>query len=217
MPAMKNIILLVAIFLSFTLQAGREYTYERFPFGDEAKRPSPKVYLPTNISEKDSWPLVISLHGFYSTAIFQNAFFNAKKLVTKKGFILVVPYGQKNYLGARFWNASDYCCDFFNQKIDDIKHLKDLISSLKNKYPVGKVFLVGHSNGGFLAHRFACEEDNDISGIVSISGAGVINPASCNPKKGVSILQVHGTKDKVIKFDGRKGKYPSKFRLVMGP
>ncbi len=213
---MKIGLLIISLIITPSLQANRNFDYERFSLNEFKKRPGAKVYLPKNLNEKKSWPLVISLHGFFSSPNFQNVYFRAKRLVTKKGFILVVPYGIRNYFGGRFWNATDYCCDFYNQKVDDLGHLKKLIGSLKNHYPVDpdKVFLVGHSNGGFLAHRFACESGEEISGIVSISGAGPLNPMDCKSKKPISILQIHGTRDKVIPFEGREDAFPGAFETI---
>lgn len=207
---MKFLWIVIALFLSLSVQASGKFDFEFFSLEELKKNRKAKVYLPKNLNEKRSWPVIISLHGYFSSPNFQNLYFRAKKLVTKKGFILVVPYGSRSLLGGRYWNTEGYCCDFFKQKADDLGFLKKLISSIKTEYPVDpeKVFLVGHSNGGFLAHHYACEGGEDISGIVSISGTGPLNFQNCIPSKPISVLQIHGTKDKIIPFDGEKGKFP---------
>jgi polyhydroxybutyrate depolymerase len=61
------------------------------------------------------------------------------------------------------------------------------------------VYLVGFSNGGFLAHRLACEHAGKVAAIVSIGGGA---PEVCEPKAPVSVLAVHGVDDKIVPFAG---------------
>lgn len=170
------------------------------------------IQIPTDLKEKAKWPLVISIHGFLSNPKIQGKIFPAGKFVDEKGFILITPYGLRNAVGIRYWNASEKCCDIFKQKPDDISYLKKLIDKAKKEYPVDpdKVFLVGHSNGGFLAYRFACEAADYISGIVSIAGANSFVETNCKPSRPLSILQIHGENDRIIKYTGniRRG-FPS--------
>ncbi len=167
-------------------------------------RKSATVYLPTDFTHKKEWPLVISLHGFMSNPKIQEKIFPAKSFIDKKGFVLITPFGKRNYIGLRFWNASEKCCDIFNQNPDDISYLKELIIQSQKKFSIDpkRVFLVGHSNGGFLAYKFACEASEFISGIVSIAGSNVFEEFNCKPSKPISILQVHGKNDRIIKYDG---------------
>jgi len=175
------------------------------------------VNLPKDLKDKAKWPLVISIHGFLSNPKIQRKIFPADKLVDEKGFILITPFGLRNAVGIRYWNASKECCDIFKQNPDDISYLKKLINTAKKQYPIDaeRVFLVGHSNGGFLAYRFACEAADYISGIVSIAGANSFDEIKCNPSRPVTVLQIHGKNDKIIKYTGnnRRG-FPSALESI---
>lgn len=176
------------------------------------------VNLPTDLSKKSKWPLVISIHGFLSKPKIQGKIFPANQFVDKKGFILITPFGLRNPVGIRYWNASDKCCDIFKQKPDDVGYLKNLINKAKEEYPIDpeKIFLVGHSNGGFLAYRFACEAADYISGIVSIAGTNSFDETNCKPSRPVSILQIHGRNDRVIKYYGSaKMGFPSALESII--
>lgn len=206
---MKNLFFLLVLLFSLT------------SFGDTISgltvegRRAAKIYLPKDLNAKDKWPLIISLHGFLSNPKIQNKIFPASNFVDSKGFILVTPYGKRNAVGIRYWNASEACCDLFHQNPDDIGYLKKLIAKVKENYSIGDVFLVGHSNGGFLAYRFACEASDLISGIVSISGVNNFDQISCHPSKAISILQIHGTSDRVIKYEGNtKRNIPSALQSI---
>ncbi|MFI5391323.1 MAG: alpha/beta hydrolase family esterase [Bacteriovoracales bacterium] len=179
---------------------------------------SATVYLPTDFAHKKDLPLVISLHGVMSNPKIQEKIFPAKNLIDKKGFILITPFGKRNYVGLRFWNASEQCCDFFKQNPDDISYLRELIIKALKKFSIDpkKVFLVGHSNGGILAYRFACEASDLISGIVSIAGPNVFEEINCNPSKPISILHIHGKNDRIIKYDGNlKRGFPSALDSIL--
>src|SRR5262249_34359239 len=65
-----------------------------------------------------------------------------------------------------------------------------------------RVFVVGHSNGGFMAYRMACDHADQIAAIVSFEAAMFADTSRCMPKQPVSVLEIHGTSDTSIPFDG---------------
>ena len=65
-----------------------------------------------------------------------------------------------------------------------------------------RVYVVGFSNGGFMSYRLACDHADRIAAIVSISGATYADPDRCAPSEPVAVLEVHGTDDRTIPYDG---------------
>ena len=65
-----------------------------------------------------------------------------------------------------------------------------------------RIFVLGHSNGGFMAHRLACDLSPRVAAIVSLAGAVWNDPARCQPVTPVAILEVHGDADQTILYDG---------------
>jgi polyhydroxybutyrate depolymerase len=106
-------------------------------------------------------------------------------------------------MGQHFWNATDACCAF-GQTVDDVAYLTAVIHDMQARFTVDpkRIFLVGHSNGGFMAHRMACDRSDLIAGIVSLAGAVWADTAKCTPTSKINVLQVHGTLDAVIKYGG---------------
>ncbi|MBA3539841.1 MAG: hypothetical protein H0T79_09445, partial [Deltaproteobacteria bacterium] len=102
-------------------------------------------------------------------------------------------------------NADEACCDFGNTGVDDVGYLGGLIDEVKAAYPVGDVFVVGHSNGGYMAYRMACERADAISAIISLAGNAATTPANCQPSQPVSVLHLHGTADATVPFAGTAG------------
>lgn len=148
-------------------------------------------------------PLVVLLHGYTGTAANQDAYFRLSQLAQQRTFLLALPNGTTNAQGQQFWNATDACCGF-GATVDDVAYLTAVIDDVKARYAVDgkRVFLVGHSNGGFMSHRLACERASRIAGLVSLAGATWQDASRCAPSEPVSVLQVHGTADAVIRYDG---------------
>tara|TARA_B100000029_G_scaffold43608_1_gene40392 strand:- start:172 stop:1062 length:891 start_codon:yes stop_codon:yes gene_type:complete len=118
--------------------------------------------------------------------------------------MLVLPDGMKNPDGNQYWNATDACCDFYQSGVDDVAYLSGVIEEAIEAFNIDtkRVFLVGHSNGGYMAHRLACERSDLIAGIVSLAGSTWYDEAKCGNPDPVAVLQVHGTWDTTIRYWG---------------
>lgn len=162
------------------------------------------LYRPTDADPEAPLPLVLSLHGFTGNANEHENYFKLRNQVDSKQFLLCVPNGIANFQGDRFWNATDACCDYFLQRPDDSGYLRDLIGTIMVDHLVDplSIHVVGHSNGGFMSYRMACENADLIASIASLAGATFSNPSVCSPSEPVHVLQIHGTADDVINFDG---------------
>lgn len=147
--------------------------------------------------------LVVALHGYTSNTQEVFDFFGLPEIADQRGLLVALPEGSQNRQGDRFWNASHACCDFYGVGIDDSTYITEVIQAVDEGYAVdpGRVFVVGHSNGGFMAHRMACEHPDLIAAVASVSGAMDIEP-DCEPSRAVSVLQVHGDADETVLFDG---------------
>lgn len=171
--------------------------------GVAAGRPA-DVRVPTDYDPNTEYPLVVLLHGYAASGGIQNLYFGLSNQVTALGFILVIPDGTPSSSGARFWNATDACCNFEDQPVDDVAYLRGLIEEAQENYRIDprRVYLFGHSNGGFMSHRMACEAPDVITAIASLAGSTYLDPADCDSDTPVSMLQIHGTADDVILYDG---------------
>lgn len=171
--------------------------------GTAWERPA-AVHVPASYTAREAWPLVILLHGFRASGFVQDSYLGFSNLVDDRGFILIIPDGTENPEGQRFWNATEACCDFYGEAPDDAGYLLHLIDQAQERYNVnaGQVFLAGHSNGGFMAHRMACDHADRITGIMSLAGSTFINEDRCNNSEPVAMLQVHGTADSTIPYEG---------------
>jgi polyhydroxybutyrate depolymerase len=175
--------------------------------GDE--RPA-EVDIPTNYDPTLPHPLVMVLHGFGADGFVETAYLQLFDFVDEKQFVLIYPDGTLNDQDQRFWNGTPACCDF-NDSVDDVGYLSGLIEEAEQTYNIDpkRVYLIGHSNGGFMSFRMACEASELITAIVSLAGSTFDDPADCAPATApVSVLAIHGTADATIPYDGLPNLYP---------
>ena len=142
------------------------------------------------------------------------------ELADRYGFLFIAPDGNKEPGGDenRFWNATPACCDFFQTEVDDSGYVLGIIDKIKSDYNVdaNRVFLIGHSNGGFMSYRAAYEHSNTIAAIASLAGANHIEAREA-PDSPVHVLQIHGTADGTIAYEGDEiqgNNYPSALETV---
>jgi polyhydroxybutyrate depolymerase len=162
-----------------------------------------QVKVPTGVQPGQALPLVVLLHGYSADASLQDTYFKLSQAGEAKKFLVALPNGTFDSNGKRFWNATDACCGFGAQ-VDDVAYLTAVINDVKRRFTVDpkRVFLVGHSNGGFMSHRMACERSDMIAGIVTLAGVNWKDESKCTPTSPVSVLHIHGTADATIAYNG---------------
>jgi polyhydroxybutyrate depolymerase len=161
------------------------------------------VHVPSYFDPAKAWPAIVVLHGYGASGLLQSAYLGLYDSVESHGHILIAPDGTQNTDGYPFWNAGPACCDFENSHVDDVGYISGLIREALERLPIdpARVSLIGHSNGGFMALRMACDEAGLLSGIVSIAGS-MPESLACTPARPVSVLLVHGTRDTSIDYEG---------------
>jgi polyhydroxybutyrate depolymerase len=171
------------------------------------------VFVPSGYDAATPAPLVILLHGYGASGDLQELYFKLQPEAEARGFLYVHPDGSVDLLNQQFWNGTDACCDA-TQAVDDSGYLTHIIDEVSAGYNVDqkRIYLVGHSNGGFMSYRMACDHADRIAAIVSLAGATWLDTTRCAPSEPVNILELHGTDDHTIQYDGGGtpvGRYPS--------
>lgn len=171
------------------------------------------VIVPDGLSS-DPAPLVVVLHGYSGAADVQQQYFRFQDEAAARGAILAYPDGTPDRRDLQFWNATDACCNFFGADVDDVAYLTAVVDHVRSLHAIDpqRIYLAGHSNGGFMSYRLACERADLFAAVVSLAGATFVDADDCAPSEPVSIAQVHGTLDEVIAYDGGDiigNEYPS--------
>ena len=161
------------------------------------------LYVPAIYDGANAVPLVINLHGYGSNAAQQNFYGNFKNLADVDNFLVVLPDGTKDLSGTPYWNSFAG-----GGSVDDVAFISGLIDTLSQNYNIDptKIFSTGMSNGGFMSYRLACELNNRISKIASVTGSmNTTLQGTCSPGAPIPVMQIHGTNDPTVSYNGSFG------------
>lgn len=147
-------------------------------------------------------PLLVALHGRFGSGSSMIKQTKLDLLADTKGFIVVFPDGFK-----RSWADGRGNTPADENQINDIAFIESMVKRLIAEGSVNpkKVFLVGHSNGGFMAQRIAAEKPELWKGVVSVAAQVSVftlkrkSNLKTNP---VSIGIIAGTDDPLVPFSG---------------
>lgn len=180
-----------------------------------------RLVEPQGVERGTPAPLILVLHGYGQGADYDPL--GLKLLADGEGVVLAYAEGTVDGVGRRFWNASEACCNFFAQPVDDVAYLSAVIDDVMRRRAIDprRVYVAGFSNGAFMAQRLACELPERIAGIVAVSGVNAAAPGECEPSRTVAVLHVHGDADPVVHYlGGRLGSgtvaYPSVMASMEG-
>lgn len=148
------------------------------------------------------YPLVLILHGYSANGFLQEAYFGLNDLAARGDAFVLAPDGLIDSMGNQFWNADSTCCDFDHQNPDDVGYLGGLVDDVMAAWPIDpkRVRVIGHSNGGYMAYRLACDRADVVTSIAVLAGDAVSVP--CAPAEPVHVLHIHGTADTTVPFAG---------------
>ncbi len=148
------------------------------------------------------------LHPYRLNAGIFDKVWGLSKRVTEEQFVLVLPEGSKNEEGNRFWNATPECCNFYESTVNDVSYLRALIEEATSTYAIekGNIALFGHSNGGYMSYRVACEAPDLIDRIVVLAGSVSLDENDCVGTSPVSVVHIHGTVGAVASIERWRAK-----------
>lgn len=158
------------------------------------------LHLPSADDGARSWPLALVFHGRLGTAEGMERLTGFSDLADAEGFVAAYPEG----IG-RSWNAGHGAGEAAIRDIDDVGFVDSLITVLAEEYGIDRrrVVAAGMSAGASLVHRLACEIPDRIPAVAAVAGTIASSVAdACAPAFPVSILQIHGTADPIVTWEG---------------
>jgi polyhydroxybutyrate depolymerase len=157
------------------------------------------IYVPAIYDENTAVPLVINIHGLGSNANEQMVYGNFTAIADTANFIVVHPNGTEDGQGQTFWNS------FSSLGVDDVGFISAMIDHVSSQYNIDEncIYSTGMSNGGFMSYYLACNLSERIAAIASVTGSMVIGlPESCNAQHPTPVMEIHGTSDGVVPYNG---------------
>lgn len=162
-----------------------------------------EVYAPEGWTGEEPLPVLVALHGYSASAFFVDGIFHHSDALAVRDHILVLPEGTTDPEGFQFWNATPRCCDNHDSGVDDVGYLTGLLDELESSVAVDtdRVYFTGHSNGGYMSYRMACEIPERIAGVAPMAGGVFADPELCAVGDPVPVLHVHGTTDDRVPYE----------------
>ncbi|MGQ0840869.1 extracellular catalytic domain type 1 short-chain-length polyhydroxyalkanoate depolymerase [Actinokineospora sp.] len=156
-----------------------------------------RIHRPAGLA--DPAPLVVVLHGGFGDPDQVARSTGWDERADAAGFLAVYPEGRD-----RAWSVGGGCCGSPGRDgTDDVAFVTAVVDQVAAAVPVdrARIYATGISNGGMLAYRLAC--DTDV--FAAIGPVAATRLGECRDPAPVSVLAVHGSADRNVRFDGGVG------------
>lgn len=159
------------------------------------------IHVPATMSTDRRVPAVLVFHGGGGAPEQMIGSTRFDELGDRYGFVSVYPTG---YLHS--WNdgrGADSKAGAHG--IDDVAFVSALIDRIvaQNNVDPKRVYATGMSNGGMFSQRLGCQLSTKLAGIAPVAGTQpAANVAGCKPRKPMPVLEIHGTADAVVPYEG---------------
>lgn len=139
-------------------------------------------------------PLVLALHGSASNGAFMERYSGLSAVADRAGFVAVYPSS------AGAWNSDGSRPG----APDDVGFVSDLLDVVSSRTCIDgrRVYATGVSSGASMTARLGCDLSGRIAAIAPVAGNYAGLPA-CRPDRPVSVLEIHGTGDRIVPYGGR--------------
>lgn len=158
------------------------------------------LHVPAGLSGPQV-PLLLDLHGGGGNGQAYEFITGWSKYAdAKKNFIVAYP----NSMGYGFWN--------YGEGSYEVEYLRDVVDHIAATYCIDpkRVFVDGHSNGGLMADRLACDAADKFAAFAPYAGSSAqasIQPTGsggCSPSRPVPIAFFHGDSDSAAPISYQK-------------
>jgi polyhydroxybutyrate depolymerase len=155
-----------------------------------------RLYIPDGVASPA--PLVVMLHGGFGSGEQAERSYGWDQLADAAKFAVAYPDGV-----GRAWNVNGCCGRPARQNIDDVGFISDVVRDVAANVAVDpdRVYATGISNGGMMAYTLACH--TDLFAAIGPDAATQLDP--CGSPHPTSVVHVHGTADRMIRYDGEPG------------
>ena len=188
-----------ALFAPAAAQAPARYDdAEIYSLDHDGARRLFALYAPRGLPQDRPAPLIIALHGRFSSAKALHAMSGLAAVADARGAVLAYPQS----IGG-FWNDGGHeALGRTEAAADDVGFIEAMIAELAQARAIDRdrIYVVGYDNGALLGHRLACQSNLRPAGFAAVGALmWSFAPQACTP---VPTLIVHGRRDPLYELDG---------------
>ncbi len=173
------------------------------------------LHLPTGYQADSSVAVVLDFHGHGGTASQQEHRSGMSLLSNQQGFITVYPQGVVGPDGLTGWATGAR----ESPRVNDVLFVSDLLNHLQALFCIDphRIYATGFSNGGGMTNVLACTLAWRLAAFAPVSGSYPPYPGGCHPARPVPLLEIHGTADPTVPYNGSaKKRYPPVLAWLQG-
>jgi len=169
------------------------------------------VHIPEGYDPGKKYPLVVVIHGAFSTAAKMEQETGFSTLADQEGFVVVYPNGMGIFGLLQHWNAGHCCGKAAKDNLDDVAFIRECIEQVAEKLNIDRkrIYLTGFSNGGMLVYTYVAANSSRVAAFAALGAAvgGRDSPEKefwlpQSPESPVPALIIHGSDDQAIPVQG---------------
>ncbi|HET8630664.1 MAG TPA: PHB depolymerase family esterase [Thermomicrobiales bacterium] len=171
------------------------------PARSRGRRERPyRVHVPTTYQSARPLPAVLVFHGHGGTAAAMEETTGFSRLADREDFLAVYLQALPDAHGYPFWDSAERG-DF---GVDDLQYVTNVLDAMQRTWCVAprQIYATGFSNGGGMVGLLACRMANRFAAFAPVSGSFPDAPGGCHPARPAPILDIHGTADRIVPYDG---------------
>jgi poly(3-hydroxybutyrate) depolymerase len=170
-----------------------------WPLEFAGRRRSYLIHVPTGYDGRTPAAMVLNIHGLTQSGPVQQLASQLDSVSDQHGFVVVYPSSDS---GA--WNAGA-CCDVTGP--DDVQFMREVVADVSQRVCIDprRIYATGMSNGALMSHRLACDAADIFAAVAPVAGVLPIPDAACQPARPIPVLQIHGSNDELVDYDGEGG------------
>jgi polyhydroxybutyrate depolymerase len=160
-----------------------------------------RLHVPAGYDAGRPIPVLLELHGFGGSAAGDEQGSGYDALSDREDFLVVYGQGLSDRDGAGWASIRP-----MELQVDELGYFAALLGQLQAQLCVDerRVYSTGFSNGGGMTEMLACYMSGRIAAIAPVSGNYYTDSKGqgCHPGRPLSVLEIHGTADGVVPYDG---------------
>ncbi len=156
-----------------------------------------RVHLPASYDGRHRQPMILGFHGHAE----KSTSFEQYTQLSRLPAVVVYPDGLRGLKNQPAWQGAPYS----SPASDDVAFTRAILRDVRSTSCVdaARTFAVGRSNGGGFVALLSCRLPSEFAAFATVDAAVyTASMSGCASAPPVSVIDFHGTDDRVISYDG---------------